>query len=315
MARTDMEVLRAAFHIERKGTGKGWSYYAVRASQPQIKRLYEEGMVDILWQHRSEKAYALTEKAYGIIAVTESTREERMVPVSDVMEALEIIKGYDNLKKVLADVVHDQTRCHFLFSGPPACAKSLFLSGVQACIGSDRCYLAFGSRTTAAGLSDMLFEHQPDVLCMDEVDKMKTETLSLLLGLMETGEVIETKSGSRRGIKLNTLVLAACNDESKLPPEIKSRFGFQAHFDHYTRDEFIDVVEHFLHLTGGCPPALGREIGEQVFDRRLGDVRKARDIWNLMKTASREEMMEKVLVMDEFSGKGQKVMPAGARLI
>lgn len=318
MPLTDMDILQRAFDIEGKGSQMGWTYWAVGAgNNRRLTGLVEEGMLQILWKNRGETAYRLTEKGKGFVAVAQEQRQQQRIPAATIVEALALVKGFDDLKETIASVIEGQKRLHFLLSGPPASAKSLFLTGVQSAVGPERSYLAFGSRTSAAGLSEMLFEHQPDVFLADEIDKMRNDTLSVLLGLMETGDVVETKSQNRRGIHLETTVIAACNRFDHLPPEVMSRFAMHAQFEPYSRDEFLDVSEHFLYLTEGCDPELAREIGAQVFDRELGDVRKVRSVWQLMDQPTRPSMFSTISLMEKYGGRRQngKAQPASARLL
>lgn len=304
MPTTDLEILQRAFELERRAPGghnRGWSWWAVGAgSAKPIERLVQEGLVELLWKERGASAYRLSDKGRGVVGVSLSEREATKTSAGTVLECLQMVQGFDDLKQAIAQVIESRRRVHVLLEGPPACAKSLFLMGVQAAVGLGKSYLSFGSRTSSAGLSEVLFTTQPEVLLMDEVEKMPQDAFAVLLGLMETGDVIETKSRSVRGIKLNTVVMGACNESSRLPPEFLSRFALHARFPPYTRQEFIDVSEHFLYLTEGCPQDLAREIGGQVFDRQLGDVRKARGVWELMAEPTRESMMETLNLMQRY---------------
>jgi MoxR-like ATPase len=129
------------------------------------------------------------------------------VPKEEVLEAMSLVVGFDDLKEKIAQKVEDRDRTHFLLEGPPACGKTLIMEGVRVAVKD--AYLAFGSRTSGAGLSDVLFNFKPSVLLMDEADKMDKDTRAVLLGVMETGEIIETKSRKTRGVNLNTQVIAA----------------------------------------------------------------------------------------------------------
>ena len=181
------------------------------------------------------------------------------------------------------------------------CAKSVMLEGVRAAVPD--AYIAFGSRTSASGLSDALFEKQPSVLLLDECDKMHNDCYSVMLGLMESGEVLETKSRKTRGIRLNTTVLAACNSSHRMPQEFLSRFALHAVFPEYTRDQFIAVCRGFLTVEG-CPPEMASSIGQRVYDYGLGDVRKARGVWQMMREATSDEAQRVVNLMMTYSGDG-----------
>ena len=136
---------------------------------------------------------------------------------------------------------------------------------------------------------------------MDEADKMHSDCFSVLLGLMESGEILETKSQKTRGIKLQTMVVAACNSSAKFPPEFLSRFALHVYFPSYTRDEFINVCQGFLSKAENCPTDIAEMIGQAIFDNKLGDVRRARGVWMLMTEPTREEMLRVIDMMVKYS--------------
>jgi hypothetical protein len=183
--------------------------------------------------------------------------------------------------------------------GKPACAKSLVLESVRAAVPTS--YIAFGSRTSASGLSDVLFTHQPKVLLLDESDKMHHDVYSVCLGLMERGEILETKSGKTRGIILQTMVICACNSSAKMPLEFLSRFALHIKFPEYTRQEFIEVCVGFLSRSDGCPENIAKILGERIFDNQIGDVRKARGAWLLMSEPTLTEVDRVISLMVKYS--------------
>ena len=158
-----------------------------------------------------------------------------------------------------------------------------------------------GSRTSGKGLSDLLFEKRPGVLLLDEADKMRHDVFSLTLGLMEAGEIINTKQGDTRGLKLNCMVIGACNRSNKMPPEFLSRFALHPVFRHYTRQEFIDVVCSMLSRSEDCPSDLAKMIAAQVFDHQLGDVRQARGVWQLMREPTEAEAIRVLRMKAKYS--------------
>lgn len=289
---TDEEVLEWAYAYENNPNVARWKGVPSnhgdlrRWSRPpgatldQMNNLVDEG-----WAEKEAKStqqtYLLTEKANKRMFQRKMEEAWERVPAKTIFDSMDLIVGFDDLKWGIARSISNQKRVHYLLEGPPASAKSLILEAIRTIVPG--AYLTFGSRTSASGLAEILFENKPMILLMDEADKMRMDTFSVLLGLMETGEIIEAKHGDHRGIKLEkTAVIAACNKSTKMPPEFISRFALHAHFPHYNRDEFIAICESILQRAGNCPPELATYIGVQIFDRRLGDVRKARQIWDQM---------------------------------
>jgi len=317
----DMEILRRAHDREndtrdrRPPHLRSWEYYTIGASQRDVKRLLDEGLLIITLKTSTLTRYKLSDKGRDLVWATSMEREFAKIPASTVMEAMELVVGFDDLKEALAQAVATRRRINFLLEGPPACAKSIMLEGVRSAVPD--AYPAFGSRTSAAGLSDALFEIQPSVLLLDEADKMDGDVYAILLGLMESGEILETKSRKSRGIRLETMVVAACNSSAKMPAEFLSRFALHAHFPTYTREEFIDVCCGFLSKAETCPPDIATLIGQYVFDYEVGDVRKARGVWLLMNAPTHEEVVRVVRLMMKYGSNNHKgrVKPAkGIRL-
>jgi len=320
----DMEILQRAYELEtdpRTGKGvriRGWEYYQVGhgVKRTEVERLVGEGVLEYVIKVPGKTSYRLSEKGLGLVAVTAQQHEATRVPAASVIEAMDLVVGFDDLKQALSLAVETRRRINFLLEGPPACGKSLILEGVRSAVPD--AYMAFGSRTSGPGLSEALFTHQPTVLLLDEADKTDNEALAVLLGLMEHGEILETKSRQSRGIVLNTMVVAACNRSDKMPAEFLSRFALHAVFPPFTRAEFLDVCRGFLTRREGCQPELASLIGQKVFDLGLGDVRKARAIWQMMTASTTEEVDRVVTLMLRYSTPTEnrrRARPtAGARL-
>jgi len=301
----DMEILKRAYELEhdsrdrRAPQYRSWEYYTVGSSRRDIRRLLDEGMITVALKTSAITKYKLTGKGRDLVWAFSMEREFEKIPADSVMEAMELVVGFDDLKKAIALAVEVRRRINFLLEGPPACAKSIMLEGVRSAVPD--AYIAFGSRTSAAGLSEALFEHQPSVLLLDEADKMDNDVYSILLGLMESGEILETKSRKTRGIKLNTMIIAACNSSAKMPREFLSRFALHVHFPTYSRQEFIGVCRGFLAKAEGCPPDLAAIIGQRIYDYGMGDVRKARGVWQLMTAPTESELQRVVQLMLKYS--------------
>jgi Holliday junction DNA helicase RuvB len=310
----DFEILMHAYQHEndprnKKPTGPGWErvgsssweYYHVGAKSDDVKRLVDEGLVEVSYKAGNRTWHRLTEKGRQLIWAQTMEQKMEVIPAKTIIEAMDLIVGFDDVKEAIGSSIEaiENRRIHYLLSGPPACAKSLMLEAVRQTVPT--AYIAFGSRTSSAGLSEILFEHQPTILLLDELDKLRMDTYSVLLGLMESGEILESKIGKTRGIKLKTMVIAAANKTDKMPPELLSRFALHVAFPKYKRDEFIDVVRGYLSRSEKCPIEIAELIGQMVFDYALGDVRKARGVWGLMKEPTETEVRRVVQFMQKYS--------------
>ncbi len=203
-----MTILRRAYERETDSRDRrpphlrSWEFYTIGASRRDVNRLIDEGMLTVAFKSSNLTKYRLSEKGRNFVFATTMEREFAKIPAASVMEAMGLVVGFEDLKEAISKAVEARRRINFLLEGPPACAKSIILEGVRSAVPD--AFIAFGSRTSAAGLSDALFEYQPSVLLLDEADKMDNVCYSVLLGLMESGEVLETKS--RKALRNGTIV-------------------------------------------------------------------------------------------------------------
>jgi hypothetical protein len=283
---TDIELLKRAETWQKRNPIGAWQALDIGATRQDMNRLLNSGY----FQRRAASSkispgqfgpalYKLSDKGKQIL---EAKQELPPITVEAVMRAMQHIVGFEDLKPIIAEAIAFHKRTHFLLEGPPASVKSTILDAIRNVVPDST--MVFGRGASAKGLSNRLFEEQPSVLLMDELDKSKKEVREMILGLMETGEIINTKADDSRGIVLDTLVFAACNSSAMFAPEFKSRFAMHPCFERYTRSEFINVVIAMVSKGSTCPVELAEYIAIQVFDNELGDVRQARDIWKSMNT-------------------------------
>jgi hypothetical protein len=300
---TDYELLQRALKWETRYSPGAWEAATIGASRADINRLVAADLI-VQRCHSSRlepglygpSLYKLAEKGRALASNPEPAET---VSAEAILAAMDLIVGFNDIKEQIAFSIAARRRIHFLLEGPPACVKSTALDAIRNSVPG--AIMVFGSRTSGKGLSDLLFEKRPTVLLMDEADKMRHDVFSLTLGLMEAGEIINTKQGDTRGVKLNTMVIAACNSSRKMPPELLSRFAFHPKFQHYTRQEFVDVVCSMLSRAENCPPELARMIAGQVFDNQMGDVRQARGVWQLMREPTEQEAVRVLRMKAKYS--------------
>jgi len=315
---TDAQILRSAYLKETdprapaRWAPHAWEYYAVGATLAEIRRLKADGYVTDYGEASGHKLYLLTPqgRTRGQAEVLES--KMAAPDYRTIIGEMGLIVGFDDVKEKLARFISSQATKHFLLQGPPACAKSLILDAIQRAAPEPYSYEAFGSRTSSAGLSQVLFEKSRHIVLLDEDDKMSNDCYAICLGLMEKGQVVETKNNNIRSENLECMIIAACNSSAKMSREFLSRFTMHAYFPNYTRQEFIDVCVGML-KSRDFPIEISIRIGEQVYDRQLGDVRKARSIADLMEDTTVEEVdkaidfLEKYKLPDELEAQNKKV--------
>jgi SpoVK/Ycf46/Vps4 family AAA+-type ATPase len=281
---TDLDVLKRAAAWEGKFQPRAWQALDLGATRQDVNRLLDSGYIQrvaassrLAPNQFGPALYKLAPKGLGIV---ERKKNLQPVTVEAVLKSMEYIVGFDDLKQRIAEAIAYHRRTHFLFEGCPASVKSTLLDAIRNVVPDST--MIFGRGASAKGVSNKLFEEQPSVLLIDELDKSKKEVREMILGLMETGEIINTKADDNRGIVLDTLIFAACNKASMFSPEFVSRFTWHTYFQAYTRSEFIAVVHVMLAVKSNCPADVAEYIAAQVFDNEIGDVRQARGIWQSM---------------------------------
>ena len=130
------------------------------------------------------------------------------------------IIGYNNVKRLFSMTLDSDEQVSILLSGPPASAKTMFLESLRKLKSS---YFVDGTSTTKSGLIDCLFLNNPKYLLIDEIDKMSTKDQAMLLNLMETGIVSETKHNKTRIAHMKTSVFATSNNVNDIITPLQSR--------------------------------------------------------------------------------------------
>ena len=152
------------------------------------------------------------------------------------------IIGYDHIKSLFNMALRSDSAIHILLVGPPASAKTLFLTSLMQLKNS---YFADGANSTKAGMIDYLFENGPRYVLCDELDKMAPKDQAFLLNLMETGIVSETKYGKTRESKMDISVFATSNGRRGLSGPLQSRF-FVVELEPYTYRQFYEIAVCFI---------------------------------------------------------------------
>jgi DNA replicative helicase MCM subunit Mcm2 (Cdc46/Mcm family) len=136
-------------------------------------------------------------------------------------ELFDDIIGYNNIKRLFSMALDSDEQVSILLAGPPASAKTMFLESLRKLKSS---YFVDGACTTKSGLVDCLFLNDPKYLLIDEIDKMSAKDQAMLLNLIETGIVSETKHNKTRTAHMKTSVFATSNNVSDIITPLQSRF-------------------------------------------------------------------------------------------
>jgi Holliday junction DNA helicase RuvB len=198
------------------------------------------------------------------------------------------IYGYEDVKQLFALSLKSERQIHILLCGCPASGKTLFLMSLMR-LPKSKYYL--GGQTSKAGLTEVLLKEKPEIIILDEIDKMASHDYDALLSLMETGKVVRCKMRAFSEEQLNTKVYGACNRLDRIPPELLSRF-LVVEFKPYTPEEFINVSKHVLKVREGLTEEEADKIAKILVDSTR-DVRDSVKAGRLLKSGASIEFIEK----------------------
>jgi Holliday junction DNA helicase RuvB len=254
----------------------GWSWSDVRVSPATLNNLILKELVEEKFHSNSYRGLLLTElgreqaKELTKPAETQEKAPDKILTLPD--DIFEDIIGHEDIKELLKAVLLAEKPVHVLLAGPPALAKSLFLWNIERICGEQALWLV-GSATSKAGLWDLVAEREPQVLLVDELDKMNAADTAALLSLMEGGRLVRAKKGRGLDVTVAVKVVAATNQVVKLSPELKSRFAIRK-LKPYDAAQYRVVVKGVLVRREGINPELAEEIAGKL-EGNSQDVRDA----------------------------------------
>ena len=279
MKEKDIELLNRIAQVEDNldpeslAAKLGWRSRDVGVWPGTLTKLRMEGLIDDFYESNSYHGYRLTEKARATLLTGEPSHPEPQREKLRILEDIfQDIIGHDDVKELLRACLIAEKPVHVLLTGPPALAKTLFLWEIER-VGGERAVWLVGSATSKAGLWDLVAERQPEVLLIDELDKMNAADTAALLSIMEGGRLVRAKKGRELDTRVEVKVVAATNIESKLSPELRSRFAIRR-LGIYSREEFRRVVKGVLIRRENVQPLVAEEIAQRL-DGRSQDVRDA----------------------------------------
>ena len=250
-------------------------------------------VTDLDSNRRKNKKINLKDKFYDKSALTDTIDNDCESGISKSCTTLfENIIGYNNIKKIFSFVISSQLPVHILLVGPPGSAKTLFL---MECMNFQRSYFTLGSHSTKAGMVDYLFASRPRNLIIDEIEYMPIKDQAVLLSLMETGILSETKFGKTRKAVMKTWVFASCNDEKKLLTPLLSRFLI-LYFKKYDYDSFLTITEHLLLKECNLESIISKQIAYLVWNKlKSKDIRDCIKIGRLSKNVEDVDLIIETL--------------------
>jgi len=299
MKQGDIELLKRIAELEDSLDPKslaaklGWRSRDVGVWPGTLTKLRMEGLVEDVYESNTYHGYQLSTKARAMLLTGELSYPEPQYQKLEVPDDIfQDIIGHDDVKELLRACLAAEKPVHVLLTGPPALAKTLFLWEIER-IGVERAVWLVGSATSKAGLWDLVAERQPELLLIDEMDKMNAADTAALLSIMEGGRLVRAKRGRELDTKVEVKVIAATNVESRLSPELRSRFAIRR-LGVYRREEFRTVVKGVLVRRENVGAPLAEEIAQRL-DGRSQDVRDAVRVARLAPTLGVSRAIELLL--------------------
>jgi len=295
----EVQTLREIAHFEQNTPeteySLGWSWRQVRIWPSTLNRLVIEGLIEVTFSSNSYTGYRLTEKGKMLAMEAEPLEAKKKTKTLRIPKDLfSPIEGYDEIKELVKRVLKAEKPVHILFTGVPSSAKTMFLIELSK-VGA---VYILGSQASKAGIADILFDLEPKLLLVDEIDRIGAKDIAILLSLAETGIVSQTKHGNRREVTLETKIFAASNSLN-MPAELISRF-LVLHFAPYAEAEFLTVTAKVLVKREGVEPSLAEYIASRMWQLKSSfpDPRQAVRIARLATT--REEVDRLIQVLNRF---------------
>ncbi len=257
------------------GRPLGWEAYEVGLAPAHLVRLRNAGIVNVSYKSTKQTQYRLADADLVRRALAGEllgdAPEERALAPEIPADLFAPIVGYDDVKDLFRRSLASARPAPILLEGPPASAKTLFLMEIGRL---PNAYFATGGNLTKAGLSDLLISWRPRYLLLDEIETIdNARDYSVLLHLMENGEVIETKYRRHVRIPLVAWVFGAGNATSSLPGPLKSRFGRPLRFKAYTPEEFVDVAAQVLVVRENLSDTFAHAVATATLELGSRDVR------------------------------------------
>jgi len=277
----------------------GFEAHEVNSMPAYLYKLYNMGILRITYKSRRYTIYMPTDikaikKALEIYG--KSTKEpDYNKPIKIPKDLFKDLIGMDDVKNTIIKALKSKRPIHILLVGPPATGKSLLMEELWRRI--EGAHLILAGTSTKAGIREILAEFSPRLLLIDELDKINdSRDLSVLLSWMEHQRIVIAMRDRYEVVKCKYIdgckVIAACNTDRFLPPELKSRFII-IRLKPYTREQYINIVKSVLISREETNPELAEYIAIKTADE-LG-TRDPRDAIKIARLATSKEEVDWII--------------------
>src|SRR5215813_485626 len=169
--------------------------------------------------------------------------------------------SYDEVKNIINRVLSSEENFNLLLVGPPASSKMQFLMEIIKARNSKTVY--FDATNTTNRVLQVLGEEKPEIVLLDELDKLPRNFAEKLLNFLESGRVKVDQKNYEMDFELKGCkVFATANEINRLSKPIQSRFR-KLFLPGYTEEQFLDVSEKVL--SHKVSPSIARCIAANVW--------------------------------------------------
>ena len=262
-----------------------------------LRRLVNIGALVITYKSRRYTHYAVIDEDVlrKSLELYKSEVSEKGIgkPLEVPDDLFSNIVGLDDVKNTIIRALKASKPVHVLLVGPPASAKSLMIEEIWRRVKGT--YLVLAGTSTRAGLRDVIAEYTPHVLLIDELDKVyNTNDLSVLLSWMQSQRIVITMHGRYDIVECpypdGCKVIAACNDENRIPRELRSRF-VRKYIREYSPEQVVEICKSILTAEEKIKEDLAEYIGRVVVSKlRSRDPRDCVKVARLITKQTKEEV-------------------------
>jgi MoxR-like ATPase len=187
------------------------------------------------------------------------------------------IEGFEDVKQIMNMVLQSEENFNLLLIGPPASSTTQFLMEIMKAREGKTVY--FDATNTTNRILQVLEEEKPEIVLLDELDKLPRNFAEKLLNFLESGRVKVDQKNCQMDFELKGCkVFATANEVNRLSKPLQSRFR-KLFLPRYTEEQFLDVSEKVLSKTS---PSIARYIAANVW-KNEGDIRDVISIGKLIR--------------------------------
>jgi holliday junction DNA helicase RuvB len=212
------------------------------------------------------------------------------------------IYGRDVIKQIMRMALKAEQPVHVLLTGEPGCGKTQFLENIKGHY-KDNAYFTIGAHSTKAGMLNYLFDKRPRFLLIDEIEHMPAKDQAVLLSLMQSQIISETKFGKTRQTELKCAVFATSNGTKKMLDPLLSRFVV-VKVENYNYAEFMKVaIKVLMERENVEDESLAMKIIDEVWQKRtdMANIRDVIKIARLVKNIYDIDLVSRtILSLDTF---------------